>query len=290
MNIIILHHKYTDLVKIPCLINYLADYWVQQGHQVVHIKGVDEPLPPADVLILHVNLTVVPQEYIKAVEHFPVVINRNITDISKSSFSQIMVTHDNNYTGPVIVKTRNNYGGIPERRAGLKNKIVAGNLLSRLCQNFKIFRNWHNISYLKEYQVFDSKKEVTQDIWQNKNLIVEKFLPEKDRSGDYCVREWIFLGNREIHYLNISHEPVIRGVNAYQRVYLTEDDVPDELREIRSNLGFDYGKIDYVIFNESPVIFDINKTIGVASNMGERNRVHERIRELSIGLEYYLNN
>lgn len=288
MKITILHHKYTDPEKTPALINHLAGYWLELGHQVVHVKGVDNPLPEADVLILHVNLTIVPPEYIRAVEQFPVVINRNVIDISKSAFSQIMVNQDDPYPGPVIVKTRNNYGGIPERRANLKNGAIPGNLISGFCRRFDSLRTWRNVRYLKEYQVFESIQEVPDGVWQNEHLLVEKFLPERDRDGNYHVREWVFLGDREIHFMNISREPVIRGINAYQREYLTADEIPDILRKTRKSLGLDYGKFDYVINNESPVIFDINKTIGVASNMSKRDRAHEHIRELSQGLKYYL--
>jgi len=281
LKIAILHHKHTDLEKTPCLINYMAQHWMEQGHNVIHIKGVDSPLPAADVLILHVNLTVVPQEYIQAAERYPVVINRNVIDISKPAFSQIMVKQDDHYSGPVIVKTRNNYGGVPERR-------ISNSIIDKVYQQFECLRSWRYIKYLKEYPVFESIQKVPCEVWQNEHLVVEKFLPERDSEGNYCMREWIFLGDRVIHYMNISHEPVIRGINAFRREYFTVDEVPDELQVIRNKLGFDYGKFDYVMHNEFPVIFDINKTIGVARNFGERNRAHERIKELSHGLEYYL--
>ena len=34
---------------------------------------------------------------------------------------------------------------------------------------------------------------------------------------------------------------------------------------IRNELNMDYGKLDYCIHNEGPVIVDVNKTVGIGS-------------------------
>ncbi len=289
MKIAILHHLHTDPEKAPYLLKHCCQHWIQQGHSVINLKGVDGPLPAADLLIMHVNLTVVPQEYVRAAERYSVVINRNVIDISKPAFSQIIVKHDDHYQGPVIIKTRNNYGGLPERQINnLNGKRGLDNMAQKLWQKYEWLRPWCKAEWLTNYPIFESVQKVPPGIWRNEHLVVEKYLPERDRDGYYRVREWIFLGDREIHFINISPEPVVRGINAYRREYLTTDEVPTELRTIRSKLGFDYGKFDYAIYNSMPVLYDINKTIGVARNLRERPEAMEHIERLSQGLEYYL--
>jgi hypothetical protein len=36
--------------------------------------------------------------------------------------------------------------------------------------------------------------------------------------------------------------------------------VPDELRAERQRLGFDYGKFDFVVRDDRPILFDANRT------------------------------
>ena len=103
------------------------------------------------------------------------------------------------------------------------------------------------------------------------------------------MREWIFLGDREIHFINISREPIVKGFNSYRREYLSFDEVPVELRTIRSKFGFDYGKFDYGINNGTPVLYDINKTPGSPRNLYDRRpKAREKIKQLSQGLESYM--
>ena len=39
--------------------------------------------------------------------------------------------------------------------------------------------------------------------------------------------------------------------------------MPDEIRAERQRLGFDYGKFDFAIGPEGPVLYDANRTPGV---------------------------
>lgn len=289
MKIAILHHKHTDPEKAPYLLNLCCRNWIQQGHSVIHMNGVGGPLPAADLLILHVDLTMVPQEYVHAAEHYPVVINRSVIDISKPAFSEVIIGPDDTYLGPVIVKTSNNYGGLPERRINnLNGKRGLDNIVQKLWQQFEWLKPWRRVEWLTNYPIFESVQKVPQGIWQNEHLVVEKFLPECGSDGHYRVREWVFLGDREIHFMNISREPVVKGTNTYRRKYLPADEVPIELRTIRSKLGFDYGKFDYGINNAVPVLYDINKTPGAPRNLRDRPGAIENIRQLSLGLEFYM--
>ena len=288
MKIVILHHKHTDLEKSPCLLNYCSQNWIQQGHSVIHVFGIDGSAPVADVLILHVNMTVVPQEYVQFTKQYPVVINRDVIDISKSTFSTIIITRNDPYNGPVIVKTKNNYGGLPERQISkLERRRGLKDIVQYIRQQYTWIRPWHRTEWLKNYPVFNTVQKVPQGVWQNENLVVEKFMPERNKDGHYCVREWVFLGDREVHFMNISSEPVIKGTNTDRKEYFSTDEVPAELRKIRSRLGFDYGKFDYAIHNGKPVLYDVNKTPGAPYNLLDRPEATENIRQLSFGLEFY---
>ena len=289
MKIAILHHSHTDPEKTNYLISHCGQNWVLQGHSIVNIYGTEGPLPTADLLILHVDLSVVPRVYLEIAQNYPVVVNNRVIDISRHVFSEIIIGPDENYDGPVIVKTRYNYGGLPEREINRMNgKFTFNNIRMFFWQQFEWLRPWSNVEWLTNYPVYTSVKKVPSGVRQNEKLVVEKFLPERGRDGDYHVREWIFLGDRELHYKNICREPVIRGINTYRREYLTPDDVPTELRTTRTKLGFDYGKFDYAIYNGKPVLYDINKTIGVARNLKDRPEAFDHIKVFSQGIEFYL--
>src|SRR3978361_1955265 len=95
------------------LLSELAAIWRQRGVHVSILNRLDPGLV-ADALILHVNLTVVPNEYLRYIERFPVVINARPTDISKRRVSRNLVERRTSYGGPVIVKTDRNFRGIIE--------------------------------------------------------------------------------------------------------------------------------------------------------------------------------
>ena len=97
------------------------------------------------------------------------------------------------------------------------------------------------------------------DVWKNRNLVVEKFLPEQDVYGNYHLRAWSFLGGKSLNVLTTASVPVIKGPVIFRREILDED-VPKELISIRERLGFDYGRFDYSMVNGEPVLYDVNRT------------------------------
>ena len=286
MRIAILHHSRTSVDRRNnALITYCGRFWKEYGHTVFHIDGRNEENADADILILHVNLSVVPDQYFRIAAQYPKVINSGVINISKDTFSTLVVNAESGYNGPVIIKTRYNHGGFPEKESTVQDG------LKNIKHNFrKLFLNnhWQHIEWMKKYIVLESVSMVPDAVWDNQHLVVEKFVPEKNDAGLYQVREWVFLGDSEIHYINTSKEPVIRGYNSIHREYLMEDEVPEELRETRKTLGFEYGKFDYVMHDGKPVLFDINKTPGTASNMKNRPGVNEIIREFSRGIDYFI--
>ena len=97
--------------------------------------------------------------------------------------------------------------------------------------------------------------------FDREELVVERFVPERD--GDlYCVRTYQFLGERETTVRIASRERVVSTRN-HCRVEAVE--VDPRIASLRREMGFDYGKFDYVLWQGEPVLLDANKTTGAAS-------------------------
>jgi hypothetical protein len=104
-------------VDRPYMIHDYSAFWREAGHDVVTLYGVDE-FVPADALIVHVDLSVVPDEYLEFASRYPVVLNGRVKDIRKRAISRHLVTRGDSYRGPVIVKSDLNFAGASE--IGLK--------------------------------------------------------------------------------------------------------------------------------------------------------------------------
>ena len=222
----------------------LFPYWAEAGHRVIVHEGARD-LPPADVAILHVDRTVIPPEYVEALRAYPVVVNGRTLDVSKRRISEHLVGAYDDYDGPVIVKTNANSGGVPEwlheQVARQKGEPPPG----------------PPAKYMTErYRIFDSVKQVPARARLSPDLVVEKFLPERDPQG-YASRHWIFFGDRERCTRVVGGQPVLKGIDIVGRTVVP---VPDEIRAWRAKLGFDYGKLDFVIHDGRPVLLDANRT------------------------------
>jgi hypothetical protein len=260
------------------LIDALALRWIKMGYNVFTHYGTKN-LPSADIAILHIDKTIVPDEYGECLSQYPVVLNRNVLDISKSLISMNMVGPEEDYSGPVIIKTNANFGGVREARekAGLQKKMKLRKWL------LKIKPNWENTEELNphHYPIFKNKRRVPVGVWKNKNLIVEKFLPEKENSL-FFLRYWIFLGEQGWAGRFGAKKPIIKF-----RKRATNDElipVPDELKLVRKNLGFDYGRFDFVEHNGQPVLYDVNKTLGVGGGAQQLEEYADQLDMLASGI------
>jgi hypothetical protein len=155
--------------------------------------------------------------------------------------------------GPVIVKTNRNCGGGAEgvhaqRESWLQRKIRG--------VRRRLHWTWRSEIGMYDYKVFSSPAKVPLPVWFNPGLVVERFLPER-HDGYYCMRTWIFLGDDDECKLFYAKTPIVKSTIAVR----TEDaDIPDELREIRRKLGFDYGKFDFGVVDGRVVLYDPNRT------------------------------
>ena len=266
-----------EVLGAETLLAALAQIWVESG---VRVSVIDDPdaLIAADLLILHVSFTEVPAEYLRAIERVPVVINRGVVDISKRRISRNLVRRGDSYSGPVIVKTNRNFRGVIESVNASRGHPVRGAV--------DAIRNhlpWSLRSKLDEYPVLGSSRDVPLGVWYNRDLVVERFLAER-RDGYYCLRTWLFLGDQERMALFHSNDPVVKSHNIVGRERLEE--VPEDLRAMRRELAFDFGKFDFAVVDGRTVLYDANRTpsLGAIS----REEALPWLRLLASGLSSYL--
>jgi hypothetical protein len=242
----------------------------------VTVQRGPEENPPADLAIQHIDLTVVPAEYRAWLLKYPRAINVAAIDISKRHVSENLVSARDGYQGPVLIKTNANAGGLKEARLARKTRFLTRRVVGSQAQRGGPRRR------PGAYQILRSASQVPQAVWENPHLVVEKFLPER-QGGFYCLRTWQFFGTAEINSLAFAKEPIVKARNA---VRIEPVDVPEELRQIRERLGFDFGKFDYVMLDGRAVLFDANKTPTLGNFPPDRYL--PLVRRLAAGLAKYL--
>lgn len=280
LQIAIITHEIDNFRGSSYLLNLMCDVWQGRGTGIAVIKGAPRDLPDADLAILHTDITKPGKDYDRVIDHYPLVINGRVRDISKNVFSDLVVERGSSHDGPVIVKTNANFGGMRER----EEKFRGGDHQA----DIEIQRPWRRVEWLDEYPTFRSVREVPQGVWRNDKLVVEKFLTEQNESGEYLLRVWVFMGDQEVYYQCVSDEPVIKSHNTKRREFLNPQDLPGALRETRKNLGFDFGKFDFSISDGDAVLYDINRTPGARRNVADHSDISDRIRMLSTGLDYFV--
>jgi hypothetical protein len=254
--IAILHHANEPRVILDeYIISWIAREWEKRGISVEHVYGVSSPVD-ADVVVAHVDLSVLPDEYANFVAHYPVVINGCLRDIRKRTISNNLVTRDCDYRGPVIVKTDLNHGGHPEVVIEGRAERPRKTLIKRLRLRAG-FRDPHGIRGPGGYLVYPSLKRVPRSVFRNPRLVVEKFIPEPDGEV-FNHRRYLYLGDIEWNEVWQSPNPINAGDKDCDRSWF--EPPPQALRDLRSQLGADYGKIDYVIHEGHVEVFDVNRT------------------------------
>jgi hypothetical protein len=273
--IAILTHASDKFESRNYLLGLLVEAWREAGGEIIVLSGTRHP-EAADALFLHVDLTVIPDEYLAVAARYPVVINGRVRDISKRNVSANLIGIHDSYAGPVIVKTDRNCGGFPERQSQSALVLRAFRKLQRLLP-------WTWTGYLTSdrYPIYPSPGEVPRLVWHNRLLVVEKFIPERE-GNYYATRHWLFLGDHEMSHRVFSINPIVKAANVMDRQY--DLPVPDELRRLREELGLDYGKFDYVMVNGKPVLLDVNPTVGISSRINPSPHIRHIVAKLAPGL------
>ena len=258
-------------------IAFLAEFWRQDGNRVRYLFGTRK-FVPADLLLIHVDLSIVPDEYLEFASRYPIALNKVPKDIRKSQVSTNLVRRGDSYLGRVIVKSDLNSGGSPEQ-------ILRRNSSRwrQLLPNHFFPDNADSSSFGASfgYRIYDSVAEVPcADLEQN-DIVVEKFLPEKEENL-FFVRHYEFLGDRSTCTRLASRDPIVKDQTV---VRIEEIDPHPEIVEARKRLNFDYGKFDYVLHDSRPVLLDTNKTTG-ADRVSSRE-LNARRRHRANGIYSY---
>lgn len=234
----------------------LVRLWKQRGWEVHVTAGCN--YIPADLAFLHVDTSVVADEYLELGRRYPVTINGTVNSILKSTISQYLLKKDDSWLGPVIVKTDANYGGMNEF-------AIAANSGRQGWIDPAVQRPWRKreVIHSLQYPVFNSLSDVPAGVWKNHHMVVEKFLPERLENGDYRSRTYVFYGQQEFAAWMTAPVPVVKSTIANEAGII--EDIPPSIRAIRQASGFDYGKFDYTEVDGETIVFDMNKTPALGS-------------------------
>ncbi len=118
---------------------------------------------------------------------------------------------------------------------------------------------------LPDYLIYDTLRDVPEAVWREDGLVVARFLPERQGENN-VLRVWNFLGAYERCSWYTSPEQVIKGRST---VAFGPAEVPDEIRAERERLGFDYGKFDFALGPDGPVLYDAKRTPGYLSRRAD---------------------
>ncbi|MDX6766653.1 MAG: hypothetical protein SFU85_07675 [Candidatus Methylacidiphilales bacterium] len=241
------------------LVSAMRPIWESWGCRIL---DVDSPhhWPGADAVFVHVDLTFVPSGYAKEATRYATTLNARADSIAKRTCTSGVIRSGDGYEGPVMVKTNLNHAGIPEVRQWNRQHPPAR--WPRLTNRWPFRKNAADPpppSLSKEsYTVFASPRLVPPGIYDNPEWVVQRFCTE--RYGDeFVLREYYFLGEAECLRTEIGREPIF---TSGRLIHHAAGPIHGELRSLRQKLGLDYGKIDYVMEDGKPFIFDVNKTIG----------------------------
>ena len=247
------------------IVDHLAGFWREDGHEVTYVFGTRR-FVPADVLFVHVNLSVVPDDYLAFAARYPVVVNGRIRDIRKSVISENLLRRGDTWTGPVIVKSDLNFAGSPEivlRRGWLQRKSLTWrrlHLVGRtLAGRTPTFGSW------QDYLIFDTLDGVPEKFFTDPKVVVEKFLPEIE-DGLYRLRMYQFLGHRSSCTRLASPSPLMKAETS---VHVEQIEPHPDVLLWREKLTMDYGKLDYLEHDGQVVLIDVNKTTGASTHIAD---------------------
>lgn len=245
--LILLHPGTTAQELSRWAIHGLSAVWNELGIEVGFLTSTRRVLP-ADVLIVHIDLSVVPEVFLEFAAQYPVAVNGKVRDIRKTTISKQRVLRGDDWDGPVIVKSDLNCCALGERV--LREE--------RGRTEISLPRYPFAMRSQQDYRVYRRVSEVPDQFFEDESVIVERFLPEREGDTYFC-RSHHFLGSKTTTVRLGSREPIVVGHVAH----VIEDVEPHEdVLRARVELGLDYGKIDYVVHDGRAVVLDVNKTTG----------------------------
>jgi len=236
-----------------CVSEYSIDgyarMWREAGLEVVHVFGVDEHVA-ADVLIVHVDLSVVPGRYLRFAQRYTVSLNGRLRDIRKSTYSPLRLNRASEHTGKVIVKTNRNHGGRPEKRLAALSEVRQGPARYQRRQRTRWTRD------RLPYRVYDRLADVPLRYFVDPRFIVERLMSEAQ--GDRFWTRYLYVFGDRVDATRVGSEsPIVTGRRDQHPIE------PDpQIIAFARQIGLDYGKIDYVVHEGQTYLLDVNKTMG----------------------------
>jgi hypothetical protein len=240
--------------------------------------------PSADLAILHVDLTRTPADYRALAAGYSATVNGEVHDISKRRVSDCLLGEGDDYDGPVIVKSDLNHGGMSERNL---RRAAGGAWRAKLADLAERWPTpWRSGPLQGDYRLFERRQQVPRWVWRHPGLVVEPFYVER-RGPLFALNQWLFLGEAGIVSTLLAPTPLVKMVSVTAAVPL-HDEVPEAIRRRRRELGFDYGKFDYVIHDGEARLLDANATPHRGPDAAYEARVQECIGIMASGLEGWL--
>ncbi|MBT5901384.1 MAG: hypothetical protein HOH58_04670 [Opitutaceae bacterium] len=260
----------------------IAENWRRAGIEVQVVHG-PKPCLDADVLVPHIDCTIVPDAYWEVIQQHPRVVNARLRDISKTAFSEHLVSVDDAYAGAVIVKTNRNSGGFKDLDFGqTRPQSLGDQLRKRLAWHpwlAKRSLGWAHT--LKQYPIFEHIAQVPTGVWDNPHLVVEKFFtPDCDAQGDHVLHLWIVMGDASLGLTLHSPDPLVKSANARLGTF---EQPPPEILAAQERLGCDYAKIDYILHKGRPILLDINRTPTLSNNAFTQHYINQT-KDLAQGI------
>jgi len=272
--ILVVCHERDRQLASPYVLPGLIDCWRARGLIVTVQFGWDDR-PTADLVIPHIDTTKIPPAAIAMFDHYPRVLNRGLTDISKRVVSANLLSPHDPWPGPVIVKTNANHAGIPDWARTPQSQ------LRRFWQRRRGSAQQPSPPP-SSYKIYDRLAAVPAHMHRDRGLVIEKFLPERD--GDlYVLRQWWILGDQVVLRRQWAGHPIAVSQHVVRRESMLIEP-PPELLALRQKFGLDYGKVDFAISDGQPVIFDVATTPTSPMMLADR----PRIGQLAAGIDQFL--
>jgi hypothetical protein len=251
-------------------IGHLADHWRDDGLDVIDVFGTGR-FVPADIALVHVDVSVVPERYLRFAQQYPVVLNGALRDIRKGVYSELQLTKDSAYRGRVIVKTQRNHGGKPEK------KLAPFDWLRNEATPLHRRRHRRKVREPLPYKIYADLHEVPRRYFRDRRWIVERFLPDYD-DGMFYAYNLNVLGSAYTCVRRGNTDPLVCGAETSSE----EAEPHPRAVDMVERLGIDYGKVDYVVHDGRAYILDVNKTTGALLHPDGAAYAARRARALGI--------
>ncbi|MGE0598379.1 MAG: hypothetical protein AB7J35_00965 [Dehalococcoidia bacterium] len=251
------------LLESDYVLRHVVDFWKPRG---VRFELATDPkvAPPGDVAWQHLDVTTVDERYRELLNRYPRSINGEAISIAKRGTVTHLVERDDDWPGPVLIKTDRNFGGRGEDWAHgwtlLRHPLVHSfldHLPARISGRMDPAK----------YPIFQSKSDVPTWVWRDRRFVVQRFLAERS-GGAYAIRRWFFFGPESFAYRALAGAPIVMGDGHSEWTKLAA--VPSELAQLRQGMHLDFGKIDYAEVDGDVVVYDVNSAVSADEHRDRR--------------------